>query len=66
MPLSSKLRVSGPSDMPVPLPLRFEVAANSLARSATFASNLLFGTISSTRRHCTARLPLMPSSMVQK
>ena len=45
---------------------RAEAAANSLARSATLASSLLFGTISSTRRHCTARLPLMPSSMVQK
>ena len=48
------------------LPLRFEAAANSFARSATLASSLLFGTISSTSRHCTARLPLMPSSMVQK
>ena len=66
MPLSSMLRVRGPSEMPFPLPLRFEAAANSLLRSATLASNLLFGTISSTRRHCTARLPLMPSSMVQK
>ena len=46
--------------------LRFELAANSFARSATLASNLLFGTISSTSRHATARLPLMPSSMVQK
>jgi len=45
---------------------RFEPAANSDARSVTLASSLLFGTISSTSRHCTARLPLMPSSMVQK
>ena len=66
MLFSSMVRVNGVSAMPLPLPLRFEAAANSLARSATFVSSLLFGTISSTRRHCTARLPLMPSSMVQK
>ena len=66
MPLSSMVRFSGVSAMPLPLPLRFEAAANSLARSATLASSLLFGTISSTSRHATARLPLMPSSMVQK
>ena len=66
MPLSSKWRVSGFNSMPLPLPLRFEAAANSFARSATVASSLLLGTISSTSRHATARLPLMPSSMVQK
>ena len=60
------LRFSGVSAMPLPTPLRFEPAANSLARSATLASSLLLGTISSTSRHATARLPLMPSSMVQK
>ena len=41
-------------------------AANSLARSATVCSNFEPGTTSSTRRHSTARLPLMPSSVVQK
>ena len=66
MPLSSMVRLSGVSVMPLPWPLRFEAAANSLARSATLPSSLLFGTISSTSRHATARLPLMPSSMVQK
>ena len=60
------IRFSGVSVTPLPLPLRFELAANSFARSATLASNLLLGTISSTSRHATARLPLMPSSMVQK
>ena len=66
MPLSSMLRASGVSAMPFPLPLRFEAAANCFARSVTLASSLLFGTISSTSRQATARLPLMPSSMVQK
>jgi len=60
------MRFSGESAMPLPLPLRFELPANSLARSATLASSLEFGAISSTRRHCTARLPFTPSSMVQK
>jgi hypothetical protein len=45
----------------LPLPLRLEAAANSLVRSAILASSLEFGAISSTRRHATARLPLMPS-----
>src|SRR6476469_7375891 len=66
MPLSSMVRLSGESVMPGPEPLRFEAAANSFARSATLPSSLLLGTISSTSRQATARLPLMPSSMVQK
>ncbi len=52
--------------MPLPLPLRFEAAANSFVRSLILPSSLLFGAISSTSRQATARLPLMPSSMVQK
>jgi hypothetical protein len=43
-----------------------DAAANSFERAATFASSREFGTVSSTRRHWTARRPLMPSSMVQK
>ena len=60
------VRLSGVSAMPLPPALRVDALANCLMRSASFASSLLFGAISSTSRHATARLPLMPSSMVQK
>jgi len=40
------------------LAIALRAAANCVARSAIFASSLLLGAISSTSRHCTARLPL--------
>ena len=44
---------------------RSDFSANSVARSLTTSSSLVFGTTSSTSRQSTARLPLTPSSVVQ-
>ena len=52
--------------MPVAPAGRSDLAANSFARFATVSSSLEPGTTSSTSRQSTARLPLMPSSVVQK
>ncbi len=60
------LRASGASVMPLPSPLRFERCGEFLGALGDLASSLVFGAISSTSRHATARLPLTPSSMVQK
>ena len=57
--------MSGLSVMPLPPAGRFDLAANSCARFATVSSNFEPGTTSSTSRQSTARLPLMPSSVVQ-
>src|SRR6478736_5081111 len=58
-------RLSGASTMPLASPARDDLAAKSSARCATVSSSLEPGTTSSTSRHSTARLPLMPSSVVQ-
>jgi len=55
----------GASAMPLPALGRPDFAANSCARFATVSSSFELGTTSSTRRQSTARLPLMPSSVVQ-
>ena len=47
-------------------PLRFDFNANSFARAFTASSNFEPGTTSSTNRHSAARVPLTPSSVVQK
>jgi hypothetical protein len=51
--------------MPLAWAGRFDFAANSLARFATASSSFEPGTTSSTSRQSTARLPLIPSSVVQ-
>src|SRR3974390_1657241 len=43
-----------------------DCVANSLARASIVSSNFEPGTTTSTSRHSTARLPLTPSSVVQK
>ena len=64
-PSAERLRLSGVSAMPLASFGRSDFAANSLARSFTTSSSLVFGTTSSTSRQSTARLPLTPSSVVQ-
>ena len=51
--------------MPLAAAVREDLAANSCARLATASSNFEPATTSSTSRQSTARLPLMPSSVVQ-
>jgi hypothetical protein len=61
-----RAHASGVSATPFAAAGRVERAANSRARRATVSSSLEPGTTSSTSRQSTARLPLMPSSVVQK
>src|SRR5262249_50762096 len=62
---AERSRASGLSAMPLVPAGRRDFAANSRARFPTASSSLEAGTTSSTSRQSTARLPLMPSSVVQ-
>ena len=62
---AERSRFSGVSAMPLPAAGRDDLAVNSRARFATASSSRELGTTSSTSRQSTARLPLMPSSVVQ-
>ena len=64
--LPSRSGTTGSSVMPGPFSTSADWAARVFARSATASSNLLRGAMASTRPHSTARLPRMPSLVVQK
>jgi len=57
---------SGVSATPAASGGRFDAAASSAARAWTVSCHFARGTASSTRRHCTAFLPLTPSDLVEK
>ncbi len=61
-----RVLASGVSSTPRASPGRLERSASSAARAVTVSFHLARGTASSTRRHCTAFLPPMPSARVEK